>query len=174
VVELATGARELSHRALDQVNRGMTTSFVRAALVTHGVLEPRPEQTAKFEHAAGAAVQHLPAGEDRAQIRAFALWQLQHDLARRERRGRTSEKSAQSSLRPVRAAVELCVWAGTNGLRLSQLRQEHLDCWLQEGSSVTANVGPFLRWAARGGLMAWTRVAERPELTSSRSPTRSG
>src|SRR5207302_1602067 len=36
VVEFATGARELSHEALDQLTRGMTTSFLRAALVTHG------------------------------------------------------------------------------------------------------------------------------------------
>lgn len=51
VVELATGSRELSHEGLDKVRRGMTTLFLRAALVTHGVLGPRPEQTAKFERA---------------------------------------------------------------------------------------------------------------------------
>ena len=154
VIELATGAREISHRALDDVQRGMTTSFLRAALVTHGVLEPRGEQTAKFERTARSAVDTLPAGEDRSQIRAYSLWQVQHDLARRERRGRTSERSAQSSLRLVRAAVELTAWAGARGLTLGQLRQEHLDRWSHEGSSATDGIAPFLRWAARGGLMA--------------------
>jgi hypothetical protein len=154
VVELAIGARELSHQALDEVRRGMTTSFLRAALVTHGVLESRPEQTSKSERAARATVRALPAGEDRSQVRAFALWHVQYGLVRRERRGRTGEKSAQSSLRSVRAAAELSTWAAAEGLTLSQLRQEHLDFWLQNGSSATASIGPFLKWAARGGLMA--------------------
>jgi hypothetical protein len=165
VVELATGARELSHRGLDDVRRGMTTSFLRAALVTHGVLESRGEQTAKFERAARAKVKELPAGEDRSQVRAFSLWQVQHDLARRERRGRTSEKSAQSSMRLVRAAVELTAWAGAHGLTLGQLRQEHLDRWLHDGSSSTASIAPFLGWAARGGLMAPLRADWKPART---------
>jgi hypothetical protein len=137
VIELATGARELSHRGLDGVNRGMTTLFLRAALVTHGVLEPRPEQTTKFELATNAAVRELPASEDRVQIRAFSLWQVQHDLARRERHGRTTGKSAASSLRLVRATVELRTWASRQGMTLSQLRQERLDQWLEQGASST-------------------------------------
>ena len=143
----------------------MTTSFLRAALVTHGVLEPRGEQTAKFERATRTAVGRLPAGEDRSQILAFSLWQVQHDLARRERRGRTSERSAQSSLRLVRAAVELTAWVAAHGLRLGQLRQEHLDRWLHEGSSATESVAPFLRWACRGGLMSPLRADFRPART---------
>jgi hypothetical protein len=162
VIELATGARELSHEALDHVSRGMTTSFLRAALVTHGVLEPRPEQTAKFGRRARAAVRELPVGEDRAQIRAFSVWQVQHDLARRERRGRATGRSADNSLRLVRAAVALCDWAAARGLTLSELRQEHLDQWLEAGSSTTASIRPFLRWADRGGLIAPLDAGRRP------------
>jgi hypothetical protein len=154
VIELATAARELSREALDQISRGMTTSFLRAALVTHGVLQPRSEQTAKFGRGARAAVRELPVGEDRAQIRAFSLWQVQHDLARRERHGRATGRSADNSLRLVRAAVELCTWGAGRGLTLAQLRQEHLDHWLEAGSSTTTSIRPFLRWAARGGLIA--------------------
>jgi hypothetical protein len=164
VVELATGARELSHQALDQVNRGMTTSFLRAALVTHGVLEARGEQTARFERGAASAVRGLAAGEDRTQIRAFSVWQVQHNLARRERQGRTTAKSGVSSLQLVRAAVELSTWTTDQGLTLAQLRQEHLDRWLQEGSSATAKIRPFLTWATRGRLIA--------PFTASRPPAR--
>jgi hypothetical protein len=165
VIELATGARELSHEALDQVNRGMTTLFLRAALVTHGVIDPRPEQTAKFGRAASAVVGELPVGEDRAQIRAFSLWQVQHDLARRERHGQATSRSAENGLRLVRAAVELCAWAAAHDLTLAQLRQEHLDQWLQDGSSATASIRPFLRWAARGGLTAPLDAGRRPGWT---------
>lgn len=176
VIELATGARELSHDALDQISQGMTTCFLRAALVTHGVLEPRPGQTARFGRGARAAMRGLPVGEERAQIRAFSLWQVQHDVARRERHGRATGRSAENSLRLVRAAVELCIWGARRDLTLAQLRQEHLDQWLDEGSTTTtASIRPFLRWAARGGLIAPLDAGRRPVWApSSRSQTSSG
>jgi hypothetical protein len=36
--ELVRGERELSHEALDQVDRRQSTTYLRAALVRHGVL----------------------------------------------------------------------------------------------------------------------------------------
>jgi len=62
----------------------------------------------------------------------------------------------------VRAAVELSSWAATHGLTLTQLRQEHLDGWLEEGSSSIASIRPFLKWAARGGLTAPLNADRRP------------
>lgn len=154
VVELAAGTRAISHDALDGVDRGQTTLFLRAALVTHGVLEPRPEQSAKLARATQAALPRLAPGEDRAHVRAFAIWQVPHDLARRERRGQTTRKSARSSIGYMRAAVELALWTHARGLTLGTLRQEELDRWLAAGSSATVMIRPFLRWAVRGGLMA--------------------
>jgi hypothetical protein len=154
IVELASGARAISHRALDEVDRGMTTSFLRAALVSHGVLERRGEQTARLDRAAHAALPQLPPGEDRTRIRAFATWQLQHDLARRERRGQTTRTSARSSVSYMRAAVKLAQWAHERDLTLERLRQEDLDRWLAEGSAATVMIRPFLKWAHRGGLIA--------------------
>ena len=161
VIELASGAREVSHAALDQVNRGMTTTFLRAALVTHGVLDARAEQTAKFDLAAARLLGDVPASQDRAQLREFSLWQVQHELARRERHGRTTRKSAVNSMRLVRAAVELSAWATAHGITLAQLRQEDLDRWIHEAPSTTANIRPFLKWAARGQLIAPLQAAPR-------------
>jgi hypothetical protein len=174
VIELATGAREISYNALDQVNRGMTTSFLRAALIAHGALDARPEQTAKFGRGATAAVRELPVGEDRAWVRAFSLWQVQHDLARRERHGRTTSQSAQNSLRLVRAAVELCSWAAVHGLTLARLRQEHLDQWLQDRPTASMNIRPFLRWARRGGLIAPLDAGRRPGGAHAAEPVKLG
>jgi hypothetical protein len=139
----------------------MTTTFLRAALVTHGVLEPRPEQTAKFDLAAARLLREVPARQDRAQLRAFSLWQVQHDLARRERHGHATRKSAGNSIRLVRAAVELSAWAAAHGMMLAQLRQEDLDRWIDEGPSTTASIRPFLKWAARGRLIAPLQAAPR-------------
>ena len=120
-------------------------------------------------------MRELPVGEDRAQIRAFSLWQVQHDLARRERVGRATGRSADNSLRLPRAAAELWTWAMAHGLTLAKLRPEHLDDWLEEGSSTTTNIRPFLRWAARGGLTAPLDAGRRPAwVPSSRSSTSSG
>ena len=154
VVELVAGTRAITHEALDHVNRGQTTTFPRAALVSHGVLEARGEQTAKFDQTTRRLLPRMAAGEDRAHVRAFANWQVQHDLARRERAGRTTRKSGSSRARLMRAAVELALWTHTRGMTLADLRQEGLDRWLQEGSSATASIRPFLKWAARGGLIA--------------------
>ena len=154
IVELATAARAISHAALDQVDRGMTTSFLRAALVSHGVLEPRGEQAARFDRAARTALPQLAAGDDRTQIRAFSTWRLQHDLTRRERRGQTTRASARASISYLHAAVNLAQWAHARQLTLAQLRQEDLDRWLAEGSAATAMIRPFLKWAHRGGLTA--------------------
>jgi len=154
VVELVAGTRAINHEALDQVNRGQTTTFLRAALVSHGVLDARSEQTAKFDQTMRRVLPQMSAGEDRAHVRAFAIWQVQHDLARRERAGRTTRKSGSNSARLMRAAVELAMWTHTCGMTLADLRQEGLDRWLEEGSSATASIRPFLKWAARGGLIA--------------------
>jgi len=90
VIELACGTREISHEALDRLDRGMTTSFLRAALVSHGVLAPRGEQTAKLANGTRNVLVRIPTGEDRAHVRAFATWQVGHDLARRERHGQAT------------------------------------------------------------------------------------
>ena len=94
---------------------------------------------------------NIAAREDHALIRAFAVWRVQHDLVRRERAGRATESSAYDALRLVRAAIELADWARRQGLTLGQCRQEHLDRWLAEGSSLTGQIAPFLSWAVRGG-----------------------
>jgi hypothetical protein len=68
-------------------------------------------------------------------------------------------------LRLVRAAVELSTWARGQGMTLSQLRQEHLDLWLEQGSSSTASIRPFLRWAVRGRLMPLLKADRKPART---------
>ena len=154
VIELACGARELSHEGLDGLDRGMTTSFLRAALVSHGVLAPRAEQTAKLANSARHVLACVPTGEGRAHVRAFATWQVQHDLARRERHGQATRKSAANSIRLVRAAAELTLFTQSLGLTLAELRQEQLDRWLESGSTATRHIRPFLKWAIRGRLIA--------------------
>lgn len=59
----------------------------------------------------------------------------------------------------------MTAWADAHSLTLGQVRQEHLDRWLHEGSSATASIAPFLRWAARGGLMPPLKAHSKPART---------
>ena len=154
VQDLAGGRTELSHEALDAVRRGKTTAHLRAALVAHGVLAPRAEQTASLDRATERALARLPDTEDRAHVRAFAAWQLRHHLQQRERRGQTTRSSGRFQAQRMRAAVELVLWAHSRGLTLKTLDQLAFDRWLTEGSTATIRIAPFLRWATRGGLLA--------------------
>jgi hypothetical protein len=162
VLELASGARPISHAGLDAIDRGMTTAFLRAALVSHGVLDARGEQAAWFERATAGVLANVPAGGDRAHVRSFAVWQVGHDLTRRERRGQTTRRSAANSMRLVRAAAALATWAAAHDLALCDLGQHDLDRWTAQAPTArAASIRPFLAWAARGRLIAPLSAAPR-------------
>lgn len=153
LVELTRGELELSHEGLDTVARGQSTHYLRAALVRAGVLEVRDEQSAKLDAFIRAQVARLPDGEDRARLRAFAVWQIQHDLKRRERRQQATRSSERLARAQISVAVELISWLHKHGMTLRDLRQEHLDRWIADGSTYHRRIRAFLAWARRGGLL---------------------
>lgn len=158
MTELAHGEIELSHEALDAVERGQSTTYLRAALVRAGVLAVRHE-SATLERFIQGQVDRLPEGEDRAMLRAFAVWQVQHDLKRRERRGQTSRMSHKLARAQISVAVELACWLHPQGMALRDLRQEHLDRWLTQGSTSRRRIRALLVWACRGGLLPALQAA---------------
>jgi hypothetical protein len=67
---------------------------VRAKLVAAGVLEPRDEHSAQFAAWHVTAVLQIAPGADRAHVRAYATWQVAHQLARTlQRRGEATGSS---------------------------------------------------------------------------------
>lgn len=153
LAELARGETELSHEGLDSVRRGQSTAYLRAALIRAGVLAARDEQTAKLDAFIRAQAARLPDGEDRTQLRAFATWQVQHDLKRRERRGQTTRASERLARTQISVAVELIRWLHAHDTTLRELRQEDLDRWLADGATTRRRIRAFLTWARRGGLL---------------------
>jgi hypothetical protein len=150
--ELVRGERELSHEALDQVDRGQSTTYLRAALVRHGVLPERHDQLATLEGWIAGELARLPETQGRAHLHAFARWQVQHDVLGRARRGQATRRSHRLARARVRTAADLLLWLEEQDLGLGELRQELLDRWLAEGSSARRRVRAFVRWAARAGL----------------------
>jgi hypothetical protein len=153
LVELTRGELEPSHEGLDTVARGQSTAYLRAALVRAGVLPVRDEQAAKLDAFIRAQLARLSDGEGRTRLRAFAVWQIQHDLKRRERRGQAARSSEKLARAQISVAVELIAWLDANDMTLHDLRQEHLDRWLADGSTYRRRVRAFLTWARRGGLL---------------------
>ena len=161
VAELVAGTLALSHDALDDLDRGQSTSYLRAALVRHGALPPRNDADGLSAWIA-REIARLPDSEDRAHLRAFATWQIQHDLQRRARRGQTTRSSHRLARTQIRTATARVGWLHDQGLALRDLRQEHLDVWLADGASTRRRLRDFIKWAARGGLIGTLHV---PPLT---------
>jgi hypothetical protein len=84
----ANGGRvELSHDALDVLERGKSTEDLRAALVHSGCLPARDETQASFDRWLSGRLAEVAAGPDATALRAFAVWKIGRELAARRRRG---------------------------------------------------------------------------------------
>lgn len=153
LVELITGALALDHEALDGLKRGQSTDFLRAALVRHGALPERPggRAAALGPFIAGQALR-VAEGPERLALRRFATWKVQADLAGAERQGRAKRTSHLYARTKVRVAADLLAWLAERDIGLTELRQEHLDCWLAEGTSESHRIRVFLAWAVREGI----------------------
>jgi hypothetical protein len=152
LAELVAGTLALTHEALDSVERGQSTIFLRAALVRHGVLSKRHAQSAALSGFISREVLRVPDGPDRLALRTFATWKVQHELARAERQGHAKRTSQHYARTKIRVAADLLLWLSQRAMTLADLHQEHLDYWLAEGSSERTRIRIFIAWAARRGI----------------------
>ena len=152
LLELITAAIPLTHEALDSVDRGQSTIFLRAALVRHGALPERHEQTAALAAFIDREVARLSEGPDRIHLRTFATWKIQHELGRAERHGHTKRSSVRYARTQIRVAADLLLWLSQHAMGLEELRQEQLDFWLAEGSTQRTRIRAFLLWARRRNI----------------------
>ncbi|MFZ2112687.1 MAG: hypothetical protein WAU77_03010 [Solirubrobacteraceae bacterium] len=152
LLELLAGTLALTHEALDGVDRGQSTIFLRAALVRHGALGERHGQSAALATFIDDQLLRVPDGPDRLALRTFATWKVQHELARSERQGRVKRTAGHYARTLIRVAADLLAWLSQHDMTLGDLRQEHLDYWLAEGSSQRMRIRIFIAWAARRGI----------------------
>jgi len=152
---LLAGEIPVSHQGLDEAAVGAPNpvKFVRAKLVAAGVLELRDEQSARFGAWHATAVLQIAPGCDRAHVRAYASWQVAHQLARTvQRRGEASEASQKYARSLVAQAIGLARWLHDQQLELADLRQDLVDQWIAAGSGMRRRVRLFLIWLARSGV----------------------
>jgi tRNA nucleotidyltransferase/poly(A) polymerase len=125
LLELLDGTLDLTHEALDTVQRGQSTIYLRAALVRHDVLPKRHQQSVSLAAYIDRELLRLPDGPDRVRLRTFAIWKVQHDLARAERQGRIKRTSEYFARTKIRVSTDLLLWLSEQHMTLPDLRQEH-------------------------------------------------
>ncbi len=142
----------MSHEALDEIERGQSTLYLRAALVRHGTLPAREEGDA-FAPWLAREIARLPDSEDRTHLRAFATWQIQRDLQIRGRRGQTRRSSRDLARTRVKTTAALIRWLHAQHLTLSDLSQHQVDAWLADGATTRWRVRAFIEWARPRGVV---------------------
>lgn len=163
VEDLLAGRIAVSHAAIDtaqgDASDARAVAFLRAALVCHGALEARDEPSAAFARWKQRATVQIAPGPDRAHVRAYATWQVAHQLARTSQRGRVTPAAQKYARSLVSEAVKLVCWLHEQKLGLAELRQDLIDTWVSDGASTRRRVRLFLAWLARAGVIGPLRVA---------------
>jgi hypothetical protein len=152
--ELISGQLPLTHQALEDLDRGQTTDYLRSRLVRHGALPERSERTAGLATIIDQQLLRVPDGPDRVHLRTFATWKVHHDLARKERQGTARRHSDMAARVKVRVAADLLAWLAEHEITLATLQQEHLDWWLTDGAEHRKRVRAFITWTVRHHITA--------------------
>jgi hypothetical protein len=108
LADLAAGRVELTHDALDGLQRGKSTEDLRAALVHAGVLEARDETLASLDRWISQRLAALTPVADTTTLRAFATWKVARELAAR-RAGQPGPQALATTMpkRWITAAIQL-------------------------------------------------------------------
>jgi hypothetical protein len=149
--DLIDGVIEVSHVGLDAVapRAPQAVGFVRAQLVGCRVLQARDEPSAAFAAWHAQALERIAPGRDRAHVRAYATWQVAHQLARTSQSGRPTVSAQKYARSLVGEAIKLTCWLHAQQHELRDLRQDLLDAWLADGPGVRRRARLFVAWLQR-------------------------
>ena len=161
---MIAGRLEIRHETLDELEHGRSdaTTFLRAALVEHGVLPARPERLERLRRWVEAQLQALPESEDRARVRSYASWKLLRDVARRAEHNDLNANAAGSARARLRSAIELTTWLHEQNRTLADLRQDLLEGWLLEGGSSGLAIAGFIEWLRKTKVITGLHVPRAP------------
>jgi len=161
---MIAGNLEIGHETLDELEHGRSdaTTFLRAALVEHGVLPDRPERLERLRRWVEAQLQALPESEDRARVRSYASWKLLRDFARRAEHNDLNANAAGSARTRLRSAIALTTWLHDQDRTLADLRQDLLEGWLLEGGSSRLAIAGFIEWLRKTKVITGLHVPRAP------------
>ncbi len=152
--DLINGRIEVSHASLDAVapRAPQAVGFVRAQLVGCRVLPARDEPSAAFAAWQTRPIERIAPGRDRAHVRAYATWQVAHQLARTSQAGRPTVSAQKYARSLVNEAITLTCWLHAQQLELRDLRQDLLDAWIADGPGIRRRARLFTAWLQRADI----------------------
>ncbi|MFF0087829.1 hypothetical protein ACFYR1_50745 [Streptomyces canus] len=160
LTRLAQTEATLRHHDLDKLPDTPTTSYARDLLSTAGVLPQRNETLERLPRWADVVLKEAPA-HHRPIVSPFAHWHLIHRHRRlaRRRAGQALRDAHRRS--QIRRALELLTWLDEQGIELPDLRQGHLERWLDSGPPNRRDVRAFVLWTHQRGLTSNLTVPVR-------------
>ncbi|MFI8234900.1 hypothetical protein ACIGDI_39510 [Streptomyces sp. NPDC085900] len=146
---LAEGTCPLTHEGLDTLLPNKSVAYLRAALVTAGVLPTRDEQFATLDRWIASATEAVPDADERKLVRRFATWHHLRRLRRQAAKHPVTTTQATTVRASIRAAVGLLVWLREQGTELGLCTQIHLDEWIDSGSTTRYDARGFVEWCRK-------------------------
>lgn len=143
-------APHITHEALDALPKSRTRDFVRGLLVEHGTLPRRDTYRARYEEWSRGALERVTDPENRDVIRRYIRW---HHLRRMNQMETVPQGTFLRSKQTVTVAIELLNWLTDHGIELGELEQEHLDSWINDGTTTRLMIDRFLAWADKSRLV---------------------
>jgi hypothetical protein len=150
LAELAAGALECSHAALDAHPRRQPADYLRHILVVNGVIPARDDAVASTERMLTARLADIERDHDRRIVHAYATWRVLRRLrVRAERHSRPRSVTAHARDR-INIAVAFLDWLADRGTTLADATQDDVDTWLTTAQTAY-RVRDFLLWAHSAG-----------------------
>jgi hypothetical protein len=161
LTELATGARPLTHKALDELPTSKPLTHLRSVLVATQALPARDEHLAQLECWISQTVAARPDLDQKQLLHRYGFWHVLRRLRQRIS-GHTTHNQAVAARSRITAAAAFLDWLTDRNLTLTSCTRGDLDQWMIEATlNQHGQTGPFIRWANNQKLTSLTFPATR-------------
>lgn len=147
LARLAREHDQLSHEALDAEGERVSVNYLRAVLVSTGVLPDRDEHATRLRRYAESVIDDVTDARHRQTLGKYARW---HVIARakQDRHGQLTPGVADRCRNEIRTAQRFLARLEARGRNLGSCTQGDLDVWLATRSGIRIR---FPRWLLDNG-----------------------
>lgn len=140
----------LTHETLDNEGDRFSVTYLRALLVTTGVLPERDEQAARLDQWATTVLASVDHAEHRQLLTRYARWHV-IARARLDRHGQLRPTVADRCRQEIRSAQRFLAYLLDRGTELHSCRQADIDAWLTKRHGMRLR---FPSWLQANGELA--------------------